>query len=228
MSLREYKKVYDKDGVVVIPNVFTNEEVQKMKSESYLAMRHSEIEMRNGSPAIMFWPSATNTYLRDTMNDHRLSNIVRFFLGDNVKQLNNQVYFRLPGDGDEFAWHQDVRFRTPKEQYPGIESSYLQTIIAIDDITLDNSPVEFILGSHLGGVLEEKELRTFSRDGKSGKKFTCKAGDMIIWSVMIVHGSEKNLSDKSRMTYMNGFAKADSAPDWPMYLTNGKTNVNNN
>ena len=39
---------------------------------------------------------------------------------------------------------------------------------------------------------------------------------------MVVHGSEVNRSDKSRMTYMNGFCKSESVLDYPDYLVNGK------
>jgi hypothetical protein len=39
---------------------------------------------------------------------------------------------------------------------------------------------------------------------------------------MIVHGSEANTSNLSRMTYMNGFCKADSVSSYPDYLKNGK------
>ena len=44
----------------------------------------------------------------------------------------------------------------------------------------------------------------------------------MIWSVMIVHGSEANTSDQSRMTYMNGFCKSDSVLDYPDYLVDGR------
>jgi ectoine hydroxylase-related dioxygenase (phytanoyl-CoA dioxygenase family) len=237
-KLRAAKKAFDRDGVAVISSVFTREECDKIRGSALVALTksnaaypHQYIEFRNPCfPALLFWPSLTHEYLDAIRKDERMANIVRFFLGDDVKQLNNQVYFRLPGDGDEFSWHRDIRFRKPKARYPGIQNAYLQTIIAVDDITVDNGAVEFIRGSHLGDDWDRADFddddtsvgRRFSRNNRRGTKYICNSGDVMVWSVMTLHGSERNRSDRMRMTYMNGFAKADAALDWPHYLRGGR------
>ena len=236
-KLKQAKETYERDGIAIIPSVFTREECDEIRKAAYSAVevrknpkyRHEFLQMSKNHPALIFWPSLMSETLEKYRKDERLAEIVRYFLGNNVKQLNNQVYFRESGDGDEFAWHQDVCFRNPRTRYPGIETSYLQTIIAVDDIGLENSPVEFIPGSHTTGEHKiygsadmTKMLRTFKRQGLKGKKYTANAGDVMIWSVMTVHGSEANESKGNRMTYMNGFAKADSALDWGYYLKDGE------
>ena len=98
--------------------------------------------------------------------------IVKTFLGDNVKQINNQVYFREPEDLDTFAWHRDTIFRESSQFKGTVETDYLQTIIAIDDITEENGAVEFIEGSHQWSDFDAPEnLRKFKRDGLSGTKY---------------------------------------------------------
>lgn len=236
MNLEKAKKEYEDNGVAVISNVFSKEEMDKLRGSALVALTrqnykypHTYIEFKNDYfPALVFFPALTHQYINDIRKDKRLVEIVKSFLGDNVKQLNNQIYFRFPGDSDEFAWHQDICFREPRERYPGIDGSYLQTIIAIDDITLENSPIEFIEGSHKKGEWDldsdlgvTQMLREFKRCGLEGKKYVCKSGDVIVWSVLTVHGSEKNESKNARMYYMNGFAKAESALDWSFYLKDG-------
>lgn len=208
-----------------------------MRGAAYMALTkdnveypHDYLETKGGKfPALSFFPCLVEPYLNEVRKDERLARIVREFLGDDVKQLNNQIYYRLPGDGDEFAWHQDVSFRIPREDYPSIETAYLQTLVVIDEITMENSPVEFIPGSHKEGEQNLLDrigvnwmLRTFERKGLHGKKYLAKPGDVMIWSVLTVHGSEKNTSTLPRMTYMNGYARADAAKDWPLYLKDGK------
>lgn len=238
MSLvtRETKDTYARDGVARIPGVFTRAECEAMKAAAYGAIGlqnpsypHRYLETFNGKPALIFWPSLVSPVLERFRKDPRLAEIVRAFLGDDVKQLNNQVYFRTPGDGDQFCWHQDVCFRQPPERYPGIDAGYLQTVIALDDIGEDNAPVEFIPGSHRFGVVDtfgsaavRKMLRSFERQGLYGKKYTAGAGDVLVWSVLTVHGSEPNVSSRTRTTFMNGFARADSALDWPDYMRGGE------
>ena len=164
--------------------------------------------------------------------------MVSFFLGNNVKQLNNQFYFRLPGDGDSFAWHQDVMFRKPIERHPHIvdDDGYLQTSIVVDEITNENSPIEYILGSNKLGNLKLDEnknwkgLRGYMSNEipYNARNLICKKNlrtarrfDNLEFSFTI-HGSSQNLSNSSRMYYMNGFANANNAFDWPWYLKSGR------
>lgn len=248
-SVKKAKVVYEKNGVALIPSVFTKQEADNIRAAALISLTeihaenvysksHTELEKRENAgtnfPILLFWPGLRSRYLEQIRTDPRLQFIVKSFLGNDVKQLNNQVYFRMPGDGDSFHWHQDVIFRQPAEDYPGIENSYLQTIVVVDEITSENGAVEYILGSQKKGNLQLtddsfKNLRNFDLKTikkifpkKSPKIMTAKPGDVLVWSVMIAHGSRPNNSNNMRMTYMNGYAKAEAAKKWPFYLKGGK------
>ena len=152
-----------------------------------------------------------------------MQNIVKDFIGDNVRQINNQIYFRESGDYDQFAWHQDVMFREEGIFKDDVKEDYFQTIIAIDDIHLDNGAIEFVEGSHKGDIIKPPQnLRVFERGNIKGKKYIANKGSVLIWSVMIIHGSEPNQSNSDRMTYMNGFCRTKSSNKYPHYLIDGK------
>lgn len=226
----------EEQGVARIPGVFTTAEANEIRSAAHIALtqikggkNHLQICKASGhdSPGLLLWPALSNQTLNRFRCDQRLAGIVREALGPDVKQINNQVYYRLPGDGDSFAWHQDQVFRKPPEDFPGIESGYLQTIIVVDEITEDNAPVEYLPGSHrdvFPGNPDQlsPKLRKFTRDGHAGIKLTAKPGDVVVWSVMVVHGSEPNGSQRPRMTYMNGFARADCSRFNPLYMSQGR------
>lgn len=159
-----------------------------------------------------------------------MADIARSILGENIVQLNNQIYFRLPGDGDQFGWHQDIAFRVPPDKFNRIETGYLQTAIIIDDMDAENGAIEYVKGSHLWSDLSlvprdgsENGLRVFDRSKFNGEKITAKSGDVLVWSVMIVHGSEPNQSTRSRMYYMNGLAKSEcvNGIEFPWYMRDG-------
>jgi ectoine hydroxylase-related dioxygenase (phytanoyl-CoA dioxygenase family) len=135
--------------------------------------------------------------------------------------VNNQVYFREAGDKDQFAWHQDIMFREDSIFNEFVEEDYFQTIIAVDDIKEDNGAIEFIEGSHLGNIIDPtSDLRKFDRNNLNGVKYTATKGSVLIWSVMIIHGSEPNQSNSNRMTYMNGFCRERAAKSYPLYMKN--------
>lgn len=226
-NLQSLEAIYKEKGVVVIPDVFTDEEMDELKKQAYSVSEcpgypHHAFEYANGKKSLVFFPSLGNEYINKIRKDERLAKIASFFLGKNIKQVNNQIYFREGGDGDEFAWHQDIRFRTPRERFPGIENGYLQTIIAVDDIDETNGGIEFIEHSHLKEEDQSNSLRNFVRNGRNGTKYKVKKGSVMVWHVLTVHGSEQNISDRSRMTYMNGFAKADNCLDYPYYMKDGE------
>jgi ectoine hydroxylase-related dioxygenase (phytanoyl-CoA dioxygenase family) len=230
--MKKYKKIYEQKGVVVIPGVFTSEECDEIKKQAYLTKDlsikeagypHIPSETIYNKKSIIFFPCLANSFLNEIRTSEKITNLVKEFIGDDVRQINNQIYFRERGDLDEFAWHQDIIFREHKNFNEFIEEDYFQTIIAVDDITEDNGAIEFIEGSHRNGYIERPEnLRKFVRGNRIGKKYIAKKGDVIIWSVMIVHGSEKNNSNSDRMTYMNGFCKTRSCKSYPDFLINGK------
>jgi ectoine hydroxylase-related dioxygenase (phytanoyl-CoA dioxygenase family) len=229
--LTSLKQEYETKGVVVIPSVFTERECDRIKEEAYgvtddqirqSGYRHVPSEQAYNKKSLIFFPALANTCLNDIRIDSRMQRVVRTFLGDDVRQINNQIYFREQDDLDTFAWHRDTIFREGHVFTSGLATDYLQTVIAIDDITEENSPVEFITGSHFWEQFGDPiNLRLFNRGNLEGTKYTARKGDMMIWSVMIVHGSEVNRSTSSRMTYMNGFCRTRSASAYPDYLVNG-------
>ena len=231
MNIHNYKDIYREKGIVVIPDVFTSEECSEIKRQAY-SVKDEEIK-KSGYPhqpsetaynkrSLIFFPALCNEYLNKIRTDERMTSLVKEFIGEDVRQINNQVYFREAGDNDQFAWHQDIMFRESNIFNEDVEDDYFQTIIAVDDITEENGAIEFIDGSHkLPIISHPSNLRIFSRDGMQGKKYTATKGSVLIWSVLTLHGSEANTSAQDRMTYMNGFCRAKAANKYPYYMQSG-------
>lgn len=186
---------YKKTGTARRPKLFTPEEVNQLRAEALLALtKNPQVEVKNGYPTIMYWPELSEVY------KERVRPIADHILG-NHELVTYQFYFHLPGDPDEFNWHNDDLFR------PGTNHDYLQTAILVDDWTEENSAVEFILGSHRKPWKNTGDLRKFDRRGLKGTKLFGQAGDLLMWSGMIVHGSQRNQSKTPRMYLMQGFKR---------------------
>ena len=221
MNLEKELEIYKKQGYVRIKNVFDEKECAQIKAEAYEELikcpdDHPRLQWKNKKPALLFWPQDYNQFLRKIVFDPKMKKIVYQFLGTKeVRQINNQIYFRESGDGDQFAWHQDICFRTPPQDFHEIEANYIQTVIAVDPIK-DNGAIEFIPGSHYKNLNliprdnSELGLRKFVRGDWKGEKVVAHAGDVLVWNLLVVHGSEENISERSRMTYMSGFAAEKS------------------
>jgi len=225
-------KDYQEKGVAIIPNVFSEEECIELKAQAY-SIEDSEIvesgyphvpsEQAYNKKSLIFFPALANEYLNSIRIDDRMQSIVKDFIGNDVRQINNQIYFREAGDRDQFAWHRDTIFRESNIFTADVKTDYLQTIVVVDDITEENGAVEFIEGSHeWPDFRAPSNLRYFERGELKGTKYTAKKGSVMIWSVLIVHGSESNFSNADRMTYMNGFCRTRAANAYPHYMIDGK------
>lgn len=222
-KLVNWLKFYLENGYAIIPNVFTEDEINTLRCLAFKSFKELgvNIQWRNNFPALMFWPKLLQSYKYHP----KLMKIVRKVLGDgSLHHLNHQYYFRMPGDGDEFAWHQDICFRSPISNFKDIEDGYLQTAIIVDDMDKENGGIHFIPGSHLKGDLElikrgtEIGLRnSFILNDSKAVAPEVKSGSIMIWHVLAVHGSGKNESSRHRSYLMNGFAKSESIVEKSSY-----------
>ena len=144
-----------------------------------------------------------------------LLELIQAVLGDDVKQIVNQVNFNPPGRGTGWGWHQDYRFR--REGMTGLPTSFLQSLTAIDACTLENGGLRLIPGSHRFGRLTldvnpEQAREHFSDDQAVTPELA--PGDVVFFNGFVVHGSTPNLSNHPRRVFINGYARAADCPDY--------------
>jgi hypothetical protein len=163
----------------------------------------------------MFWDVIKNSAMTEALRD---------LIGDNVMLQTSKLNTKAPGGGQAVEWHQDWAF------YPATNDDLLAIGLMLDDVDLDNGPLQVIPGSHKGPVLSH-----MSEDGhfcgavdpddadfdmSKAVTLTGKAGSMSIHHVRMLHGSAPNTSDRPRLICFYECAAADA---WP--LTGGSSYI---
>ena len=185
---------------------------------------------------IMQWPSYFDSVLDRFRLDPRMLEIVRPLIGDNLKQIINQMHWKPPGAAMvEFGYHQDIRSRRPREAYRDPARSYIQTGIAVDPHGRDNGALKFIPASHLRGELDlardysvmdtemvENHVRRFGIDPATAVDLEMEPGDVALWHVHAIHGSGPNISDIDRRLYINGYVTAANCDRGEWAFRDGK------
>ena len=130
-----------------------------------------------------------------------------------MDQLINQVHFKFPGDGVSFPWHQDSRHRRyGTEMWEDVNGrgSFVQTLMAIDPMTLDNGPIVVIPGSGREGHIECNPLSNELPDGVVDESravaLEMQAGDVLLMDPYLIHSSEPNQGNHARRVFINGFS----------------------
>lgn len=167
------------------------------------------------------WPSYHQPVLNSVRLDSRFVELLAPLIGKDLKQIINQVHWKVEGSLGDFAWHQDSRFRRPASAFRNLGTAYVQTGLAIDPHTPRSGCMRIIPQSHLRGDLDmdcsTKALGTEMTDSaleRIGLSSTdvidliLEPGDLALWSPYLVHGSGKNNSAHKRRLYINGYVRA--------------------
>ncbi len=211
---------FNAHGFAVIPSVFTIEEMSHFRAAALAALKlhpQNATWKQHKEPTILSAASKLSPLIESYIRSPTVAAIVNGFLGPNVRQILDQIHFRGAYGSESFGWHQDITFRTPKEHFSDdIAKKHIQLIICIDDMDPLNGGIEVIPRSHLEGDVGllkselDQSIKKFVRDGKTGIKLSAKSGDVLLWSLLTIHGSEANRSPKPRMTYLGGFSAEDA------------------
>jgi ectoine hydroxylase-related dioxygenase (phytanoyl-CoA dioxygenase family) len=168
------------------------------------------------------WPSYDEATLEFHRRDPRMLILVEPFIGRNVRQIVNQLHWKTPGSNFAVSFHRDRINRKPPEAFRSLATSYVQTATVIDPMTADNGALLVVPGSHRREPRSQHPGRGNFVAGDVSRAYLSKEGfcdadllaihaepgDVAIWHVDTIHGSEMNLSDHDRCLYINGYVDA--------------------
>ncbi len=213
-----------RDGYCVIPNIFNKEELKNIseemdqlektakKQKNTIQIDGSLFVIENDAIQRVVWCSGNRPKLQ-TFSRHSviLATVENILCSSEFDQIICQTHFKLPGDNVEFEWHQDSQHRYFGTEYwtdINTQGSFVQTLIAVDEMNLQNGPIEFIKGSHKLGHIDlpnnpnwEDQCKNFERE-----KLCMNPGDVAFFHPYVIHGSTSNHSPLKRRVLINGFA----------------------
>ena len=222
-------------GYLLVEKVFTENELKIIEAAldrlAHEAQRLDGMTMHRGSQFVLerktsngfnnvqikriVWCGAAEPALLQLGQDPRLTCMAGQILGcRQVNHLINQIHFKFPHDGVFFPFHQDSRHRgygAPHWSDVNGRGSYVQIVMAIDEVTIENGPMHFIPGSCKYGHIDlpyDENSPTVSPhfDPAEAVPALMKPGSVVLFGPYVIHGSLPNESEKSRRVFINGFA----------------------
>jgi ectoine hydroxylase-related dioxygenase (phytanoyl-CoA dioxygenase family) len=177
-----------------------------------------EVAARLGGRPVAQALGHTQSYFRwayDLATHPRILDAVEDVLGPNLLVWTVSIFPKYPRDPGYISWHQDGT-------YWGLVSTRVVTAwVALTDSTLDNGCMRVVPGSHLRPILPHRD--TYAADNRLSRgqeievevaeqdavDVVLRAGEMSLHHVNIIHGSNSNPSDGSRI----GFAPRFMTPE---------------
>ena len=152
-------------------------------------------------------PNLLFSWLYDLTREPRLAGIASDLLGANVFCSTTAFRIKEPGDEAYIAWHQDGF-------YVDYKPIWATSILAFTDQTPLHGCVQVVPGSHKWGLLDHEE----TYDGKNiltrGQRITTpfdttkaihlqpKAGELVVFHHLTIHGSQPNRSQERRINFL--------------------------
>lgn len=182
----------------------------------------TEAEIVPGQIRRVTYPYAVSAIFNRYRAHPKLLSHVAQLLGDDLKQIVNQVNFNPPKSGTGWGWHQDYRFRKPG--IGKLPDGFVQTIAAIDLCSTETGGIRLVPGSaRLGDLKLDQDVENAEKFFDATQALTpeLKPGDVIFFNSHVIHGSTPNRSPNQRRVYINGYARGTSQIGMPV-LTKGK------
>jgi ectoine hydroxylase-related dioxygenase (phytanoyl-CoA dioxygenase family) len=224
------RAAYDRDGFIVVPDVYTAAEIAELRAVTDEFVRksgsvaandaiydledtHSAVEPR--VRRIKTPQQHHDAYFRASRNE-KVVEILKDLWGT-VRFDTGKLNMKSAGFGAPVEWHQDWAF------YPHTNDDLAAVGIMLDDIDMENGPMMVVPGSHRGPIYDHHgpdgrfcgamDPATCGCDYSSAIPCLGKAGSITVHHVRAVHGSATNLSGRSRRFLLYQYRAADA---WPL------------
>jgi phytanoyl-CoA hydroxylase len=158
-------------------------------------------------------PAEISQACLDVVKDNKALDLVSEIFGPNIKHWTNKINLKLPGSGTEVKFHQDFPYE------PHSNEDIMTVLFFLDDVTLENGPLEVVPGTHNGplhslwhdGIFTGAVSAEIEAECKT-KAISCvgKAGTACLMHSKLLHGSKPNNSKSSRNLFIVSYTAEDA------------------
>ncbi|KJE97457.1 phytanoyl-CoA dioxygenase [Capsaspora owczarzaki ATCC 30864] len=201
---------YNRDGFLVVPNLFTPAEKQQVFSwtDQIGALPETKgkwmqyFENKNGQRLLCRTENFLDYFPElDKLIRGKITDAVSDLLQEPALLFKEKVNFKLPHSSG-FEPHQDAPAYTTFKQ-----RLHLTAMIAVDKAVIDNGCLEVVRGEHTkgmlphpGGVMEEWLVKKWEQE-KKWEPVQVEAGTILFFGSFLPHRSGANNSDRSRRAH---------------------------
>jgi len=222
---------YKETGYLVIPDLFSKEEIAKLREETADIFRGkrgkvegmidvdeniSNEEVLKKYVAIHF-PHKISEVIHQALFHKGVVDVLTGIVGPDVKCMQSMLFVKGPGKAGQ-SWHQDEFY------IPTRDKSLVGVWIAIDDASVENGCLwiipgrpNFIMPRGINNSNEYADVDTIDVSAYESNKIPVevKSGSVVFFNGYTLHSSQRNKTDDCfRTALVNHYMSADSMLPW--------------
>jgi phytanoyl-CoA hydroxylase len=230
MLSRTQIEQYNETGAIVVPDILTDDEVQRLRRVTdEFVERARDVTAHNDIYDLEDSHTREQPRVRRIKTAHlhhpeyarlvrhpKIIAVLQDLWGPDIRFDTAKLNLKSAGFGAPVEWHQDWAF------YPHTNDDLAAVGVMFDDMELANGPLMIIPGSHRGPIHDHHTDGVFCgamdpTDDDAGYSkaipLVGRAGSITVHHVRAVHGSAPNVSDNDRRLLLFQFRTADA---WPL------------
>ena len=216
MTLRDN---FSRDGFAIVPNLFTQSEVQRLKLECINIMEAVKAETGAGAGhGVHVGLAARSPVFQAAVGDARILDILEGILAPNIEFLSDKFVFKSQSMTFASPWHQDWHY------WHGAHK--LSIWVALDDATVENGCLKLFPGSHKSAIVHDGDandghgfgnrLRPGAVDESLAVTAEVEAGGAVFFHDLTLHASHPNTSGEERWVWIPTYRDANAEDtDYP-------------
>ena len=239
---QDQKDQFWRDGVIVIADAVTQDQLAALRdvfngwvedsrahSEDYgetldgrarFDLQPGHTADRPGLRRIQSPEEVSEVYAQ-IMRSARTVDYCAELIGPALRFHHGKVNSKLPGTATQIKFHQDFPFQ------PMTNDDIITCLLFIDDVTLENGPLEVVPGTHKGPIYSHWHNGKFTgavadevyeQHKDNIIKCTGSAGSVCLMHANLLHGSAPNLSNMPRTLYITTYYAEDAIELSPNHL----------
>lgn len=235
MLTQQQCSFYDENGYLLVEGQFTVAEAGAFREEAHTLIerlsRHTDVNPTWGSARqiaegtmllhchnVQFYSAAFTRLLVD----ERLTGAAADLIGSpNVQLHHNKLFIKPPEKGSPFPMHQDYPY------FPHQRHTMLAAVIHFDDAPLEKGCIRVVPGSHKLGAIDHDPQGGFHLPFdqyplESSVPCPARAGDVLFFNYLTIHGSGVNTSQEARTTLLVQLRDPEDKPTVDTHASRGQ------
>jgi ectoine hydroxylase-related dioxygenase (phytanoyl-CoA dioxygenase family) len=157
---REHADAFERDGYVLLENLFSPAEVEAMlcevlQGERVAATTRGNADSSGRRARLAIWHELGDDIWAAASTCPRVVNNVRMILGEEIAFFHGKVMLKEAGTGGAWEWHQDYGYWYNQGYvFPRLLSAF----VALDAATRENGCLQVLRGSHRLGRLNHDRV----------------------------------------------------------------------
>ena len=203
---------FQRDGFVIVPELFTPSECETLKKEARALLDQPSQTGVTRKPTVYVGAALASPLFHALASDQRLLPYLWQLIPEGPMFLSDKVVYKSASQRFASPWHIDQAY------WQGTRPK-ISIWIALDDVAADNGALIVVPGSHqriwehvhgTGASSNGEFLSTTNRTWTSADEHICalRRGGVIIFSDRLLHASTENISGKDRYSLISTYQAA--------------------